>query len=93
MHFEVGRQEIKLLVVMTVGWLGYAYLGWMREAVMALVAGAGILPVMVTVLVLIIIESDALYHTNQGKLPDWVVQRFPNPDAKVIHAPMPAYYD
>jgi hypothetical protein len=30
------------------------------------------------------IESDALYHANQAKLPDWVVARFPNPDAKVI---------
>jgi len=34
--------------------------------------------------VLIIIESDALYHANQAKLPAWVVERFPNPQAKVI---------
>ena len=84
---------VMLLVVMTLGWLGYAYLGWMKEAVMALVAGTGILPVMVTVLVLIIVESEALYHANQAKLPDWVIERFPNPNAKVIHEEKPAYYD
>jgi hypothetical protein len=84
---------LMLLLVMTLGWIGYAYLGWMKEAVIALIAGTGILPVMVTVLVLIIIESDALYHANQAKLPDWVVERFPNPDAKVIHEEKPAYHD
>ena len=84
---------LMLLLVMTIGWLGYTYLGWMKEAVVALVAGTGILPVMVTVLVLIIIESDALYHANQAKLPGWVVERFPNPDAKVIPEDKPAYYD
>jgi hypothetical protein len=84
---------LMLLVVMTLGWVGHTYLGWMREAVMALVGGTGILPIMVTVLILIIIESDALYHANQAKLPDWVVKRFPNPDAKVIHEEKPAYYD
>jgi len=84
---------LMLLFIMTVGWLGYSYLGWMKEAVMALIAGTGILPVMVTVLVLIIIESEALYHANQARLPNWVVERYPNPDAKVIHEEKPAYYD
>ncbi|HSQ06972.1 MAG TPA: hypothetical protein VLM84_04675 [Chromatiaceae bacterium] len=84
---------LMLLLVMTLGWVGYAYLGWMKEAVMALVAGTGILPVMVTVLVLIIVESDALYHANQAKLPNWVVERYPNPEATVIHEEKPAYYD
>ena len=73
-----------LLLVSALGWAGHVYGGMMKEAVIALVVGAGILPVMVTVLVLIIIESDALYHANQAKLPAWVVERFPNPQAKVI---------
>jgi hypothetical protein len=84
---------LMLLLVMVLGWIGYAYLGWMKEAVFALVAGTGILPIMVTVLVLIIVESDALYHANQAKLPNWVVERYPNPEAKVIHEEKPAYYD
>ncbi len=73
-----------LLIVMTLGWVGYTYGGMMKEAVMALIAGTGILPIMVTVLVLVIVESDALYHANQAKLPRWVVERYPNPEAKVI---------
>ncbi|KAA6183238.1 hypothetical protein F2Q65_16200 [Thiohalocapsa marina] len=73
-----------LLVVMALGWAGHVYLGMMKEAVIALVVGVGILPVMVTILILIIVESDALYHANQAKLPAWVVQRYPNPDAKPI---------
>jgi hypothetical protein len=73
-----------LLIAVALGWVGYTYGGMMKEAVFALVIGIGILPVMATVLVLIIIESDALYHANQAKLPDWVVARFPNADAEVI---------
>jgi hypothetical protein len=73
-----------LLIIMTLGWAGYTYGGMMKEAVWALVGGVGLLPVMVTVLVLVIIESDSLYHANQAKLPKWVVERYPNPDAKVI---------
>jgi hypothetical protein len=73
-----------LLIVMALGWAGYTYGGMMKEAVMALIAGTGILPIMVTVLVLVIVESDALYHANQAKLPKWVVDRYPNPQAKVL---------
>ena len=65
----------------------------MREAVLALIGGMGLLPVMVTVLVLIMIESDALYHANQARLPTWVVERYPNPEVKIIEEPKPAYYD
>lgn len=66
-----------LLVVAALGWAGYAYGGLMKEAALALVIGIGILPVMVTILVLVVVESDALYHANQAKLPSWVVERFP----------------
>ncbi|NCA70947.1 MAG: hypothetical protein EOM91_12725 [Sphingobacteriia bacterium] len=76
-----------LLVVMLLGWVGYTYGGMMKEAVWALVIGVGILPIMATVLVLVIIESDALYHANQAKLPSWVTARYPNPEAKVISEP------
>lgn len=100
-HWQVCSRRSKifiamlslLMVISLMGWIGYTYLGLMKEAVLALIGGMGILPVMVTVLVLIIIESDALYHANQARLPNWVVERFPNPDAKVIEEVKPAYYD
>jgi hypothetical protein len=100
-HWQVCARRSKIFIAMLtlllaislMGWIGYTYLGLMKEAVLALIGGMGILPVMATVLVLIIIESDALYHANQAKLPNWVVERFPNADAKVIEEVKPAYYD
>jgi hypothetical protein len=80
-----------LLIIMALGWVGYTYGGMMKEAVWALIGGTGILPIMVTVLVLVIVESDALYHANQAKLPAWVVERYPNPEAKVIPEDTPAH--
>ena len=38
---------------------------------------AAFLPTMVTVLALIIMESEALHHAKIGLLPDWVLDRFP----------------
>jgi len=75
---------LMLLTITLLGWVGYTYGGMMKEMVWALIGGVGILPVMATVLVLIIIESDTLYHANQAKLPLWVVKRYPNPAMKVI---------
>ena len=100
-HWQVCARRSKifiamltmLMVIVTLGWVGYTYLGLMREAVLALIGGMGLLPVMVTVLVLIMIESDALYHANQARLPTWVVERYPNPEVKIIEEPKPAYYD
>jgi hypothetical protein len=94
-HWQVCARRSRIFIVMlslllvaaTLAWAGHVYGGMMKEAAIALVIGLGILPVMGTVLVLIIIESDALYHANQAKLPAWVVERFPNPDARVVDEP------
>lgn len=80
-----------LLSVVLLGWVGYTFGGMMKEAVWALVIGIGILPVMATILVLVIIESDALYHANQAKLPKWVVEQFPNAAARVIDEDPPTH--
>jgi hypothetical protein len=49
---------------------------------------------MVTVLVLILFESEALYHANQAKLPAWVVERHPSPpEITPIEEVKPHYYD
>lgn len=87
-HWQVCARRSKiflimltlLLAIMTLGWVGYTYGGMMKELVFALIGGTGVLPIMVTVLILVIIESDALYHANQAKLPKWVVERFPPPE-------------
>ncbi len=71
-------------VVATTGWLGHLYGGWKKEAVFAFTGGIGLLPVMVTILVLIIMESDALYQAMQHRLPKWVIEKYPNPGVPVI---------
>ncbi|ESQ13669.1 MAG: hypothetical protein N838_07610 [Thiohalocapsa sp. PB-PSB1] len=89
-HWQICARRSRIFLVMLLllltmsglGWASHVYGGMIKEAAIALVIGGGLLPVMGTVLVLIIIESDALYHANQAKLPDWVVLRFPNPEAK-----------
>lgn len=39
--------------------------------------GAAVLPTMVMVLVLIILETEALDDSKNGRVPDWLVERFP----------------
>lgn len=72
------------VTVVTLGWLAYSQLGLMKEAVYALVGGLGVLPIMVTVLVLILMESDALHQASQHKIPDRVVEKYPNPGIPVV---------
>lgn len=73
-----------LAVVSGLGWIAHTQLGMMKEAVYALVGGLGILPVMVTVLVLILMESDGLHQAALHKLPESVVKRFPDGEMPAI---------
>ncbi len=77
-----------ILLLMTIGVIGiygYTNLGWMKEAVYALIGGVCLLPVMVTTLILILMESDALHSADLGKLPDSMVEKYPVPsNVKVI---------
>lgn len=85
-HWQLAARRNKafaivLLVGVSIcflGWLGYTLLGMRQEAVMAMVGGVGLLPVMVSVLVLIVMESDGMHQANSGKLPQGIYQRFPN---------------
>ena len=91
-HWQIAVNRslffIKMLLVLTIiagiGVYGYTNLGWMKEAVFALIGGVCILPIMVTTLVLILMESDALHSAGQGKLPERMLKMFPNSDAKII---------
>lgn len=91
-HWQIAAERSRffiymLLAVMGVsllGWIGYTYLGMMKVAVLALIGGIGLLPIMVTVLILILMESDALYHAAQHKLNTRIVEKYPPPDDLVI---------
>lgn len=83
-HWQIANRWSKmfagviLLVVLiaVLGWLGYTYLGLMKEAVFAFIGGLGFLPVMLTTLALIVIEFDSLHHARVGTLPNWARRRF-----------------
>jgi hypothetical protein len=91
-HWQIAAERSRffiymLLAVLTVcllGWIGYTYLGMMKVAVMALIGGVGLLPIMVTVLILILMESDALHQAALHKLSDRVVERYPVPEGVVV---------
>jgi len=91
-HWQMALKRslffIKMLLTITmvaaIGLYGYLSLGWMKEAVYALIGGICLLPTMVTTLVLIIMESDSLHQAGVGKLPDNMIDLYPNEEAKII---------
>lgn len=93
-HWQIALKRslffIKMILaistVAATGIYGYTNLGWMKEAVFALIGGVCILPIMVTTLILIIMESDALHQAGEGKLPDKMLDLYPNPDVKIIES-------
>lgn len=83
-HWQIARRWsllftyalLSLSLVALLGWLANQYLGLMKEAVYGLIGGFGVLPTLVTVLVLIVIESDSLHHARVGTLPKWALRQF-----------------
>lgn len=55
-----------------------------RDVFVYALAGVSILPTMIFVLVLIMLESDAMHQISNGRLPKWLVERYPNPEAVPI---------
>ena len=76
-HWSVAAKRTRVFLIMlavlaTVG--GFAafahlFMGLMLEAALALVGGVGLLPVMVTMLILIIMESEALHMAKHKRAP------------------------
>lgn len=83
-HWQLAaRRSHWLLLVVALGilvalaaWSGYRWLGLEQVVVIALAGGLGLLPTMLTVLALIILESDALHQAGQGRMPVWLARRF-----------------
>lgn len=91
-HWQLAMKRslffIKMMLVMILiasfGVYGYMELGWMKEAVYAMIGGICVLPIMLTTLVLILMESDALHQAQKGELPEKIVKLFPNSDVVLI---------
>ena len=82
-HWQVCARRSRLFLAMLagacllllLGWLGYFYLHMAKVQVLALFSIAG-LPVMITMLVLVVLESEALNQARNGSLPQWAARRF-----------------
>ena len=82
-HWQICAQRSRIFLTMLasgcmlllLGWLGFTFLGMAKVTVIALFAVA-ILPVMGTLLVLVVLESDALHQARKGTLPQWAMQRY-----------------
>lgn len=91
-HWQIAAKRSQLFIYMLMmmaviallGWISHTYLGVMKIAALATVGGIGILPTLVTVLILIVMESDALHLAKSRQLPDSTVALYPNPGVTVI---------
>lgn len=76
-HWAVAAKRTRLFLVMlgvlagvaTFAAIAHFFMGLMQEAAIALVIGGGLLPVMVTMLVLIMMESEALHMAKHKRAP------------------------
>jgi len=82
-HWQISAQRSRKFIFMLagasllllLGWLGYAFLGMAKVTVIALF-GVAILPIMATILVLVVLESDAMNQARKGTLPEWAALRY-----------------
>jgi len=58
-------------------------MGWSKIATIALLGGVGMLPFMVSLLVLIVLGNDSMYQARHGKLPKRFVAQNPDPSNSV----------
>lgn len=83
-HWQIARRwsvlfsgVLALLVTVSfLGWWGQHSGVMMKELTYALIGGLGLLPTLMSVLVLVIIESDSLHHARLGTYPKGSRKRF-----------------
>ena len=46
-------------------------------------SGVAMFPTLLIVLILIVMESDAVHKAKIGELPDWLVKKYPHPDSQI----------
>jgi hypothetical protein len=85
-HWEIAakrnRNFLKLLLITCsiIGgglWLS-KLMGWSKITTLALLGGAGILPFMVSLLVLIVLGNESMYQARHSKLPKRFVEQRPD---------------
>jgi len=85
-HWQIATRYNRLFMllltitcVISIGglWLS-RMLGWTKVPTIALIAGGGLLPFMVVLLVLIVLGNESLFMARHGKLPRRFVEQHPD---------------
>jgi hypothetical protein len=58
-------------------------MGWAKIPTLALIGGAGLLPFMVALLILIVLGNESMYMARHGKLPKRFVEQNPDPASPI----------
>ena len=74
-HWKLAARRSKFFLVIVIaglflaslGWIGYSYFQMKKVLVIALVGGLSQLPLMVSVIVLIVLESEAMHRASNGE--------------------------
>lgn len=86
-HWQIGARRNRLFMLLLVVacavsggglWLSQLF-GWAKIPTIALIAGVGLLPFMVALLVLIVLANESVFMARNGKLPKRYAEQ--NPDA------------
>ena len=82
------KRNYKFLMLLTItctvigGGLSFSKaMGWSKVATIAVIGGGGMLPFMVSLLILIVLGNDSMYQARHGKLPKRFVED--NPDSPI----------
>lgn len=87
-HWQIAARRNRLFMLLLTTacvisggglWLS-GMLGWARVPTIALIGGVGLLPFMVSLLVLIVLGNDSVYLARSGKLPIRFAEQ--NPDSR-----------
>ncbi|WP_303908314.1 hypothetical protein [Thiohalomonas denitrificans] len=88
-HWQLAARRSHLFIIM-LGVMALVILGvWIASGGNPgpqhyAIGAVGMFPTMVTVLALIIMESEAVAQAGSGVIPKWLEERYPNPQVKVL---------
>jgi len=88
-HWVIAeKRNYKFLMLLTItctvigGGLSFSKaMGWSKVATIAVIGGGGMLPFMVSLLILIVLGNDSMYQARHGKLPKRFVEN--NPESPI----------
>jgi hypothetical protein len=95
-HWRIGAQRNRLFMLLLTAsctlcgggfWLS-KMLGWAKIPTIAIIVGVGLLPFMVSLLVLIVLGNESVFMARTGKLPEDFLEK--NPDLSAAQPSKPS---